>query len=379
MQLDAERYRLEPALHRDIFERFIRPHLFTDVKASATPAAIVFGGQPGSGKSTAMATAVRELGGPAAAVAIVGDELRAYHPAYDRLMREDDRLAAFYTDRDSGAWVEMAIDVARALRVPLVIEGTMRSFETVARTLHLLRDSGYRTEARALAVPWVHSWQAIQLRYETQRLDRGSGRMTTAQAHQAAYDGLPVTLAHVESERLADRVTVYSRDGKRLYWHDLDREIKSEPTNARAVVEAFRAVPMSLPELRLFAAEYARLEALLAMADRQATPEELNAANELRTGAQRQLLAEAFRVLPERQALAEFPALQGAYAALKGVAGSLKSSPDSEITKMALKTAREQIARSLAGDAAAAPDAHRAVAQSTPASSAPLASRGRGR
>ena len=81
MQLDPEQYRLEPALHREIFERHIRPHLFSGVKASTTPAAIVFGGQPGSGKSTAMAAAIRELGGPAAAVAIVGDELRSYHPA----------------------------------------------------------------------------------------------------------------------------------------------------------------------------------------------------------------------------------------------------------------------------------------------------------
>jgi hypothetical protein len=65
--------------------------------------------------------------------------LRGFHPHYDELMQKDDTTVAFYTDRDTGRWVEKAIAEARAQRVNIVIEGTMRNDDTVAVTMKSLR------------------------------------------------------------------------------------------------------------------------------------------------------------------------------------------------------------------------------------------------
>lgn len=109
---DPDNYRLSAEEHREVFERDIAPDIFAGAKMNEAPTAIVFGGQPGAGKSAALDAAVQELASRDGVVQIIGDDLRAYHRHYAALMRQDDKLAAFYTGLDSGRWVEMAIAIA---------------------------------------------------------------------------------------------------------------------------------------------------------------------------------------------------------------------------------------------------------------------------
>lgn len=187
MASNPDRYRLSEADHQAIFEQDIKPDLFAGAKPSNQPVAVIFGGQPGAGKSAAVDSAMRELEPRGGAVQIIGDDLRGYHPHYARLMERDDKTAAFYTDRDTGQWVEKAIAEAKAQRVNIVIEGTMRDGNKVAATMESLRGAGYEIDARALAVNPRLSEQGILQRYENQKADRGTGRMTTPEAHRAAY------------------------------------------------------------------------------------------------------------------------------------------------------------------------------------------------
>lgn len=152
MASNPDRYRLSEADHQAIFEQDIKPDLFAGAKPSHQPVAVIFGGQPGAGKSAAVDSAMRELEPRGGAVQIIGDDLRGYHPHYARLMERDDKTAAFYTDRDTGQWVEKAIAEAKAQRVNIVIEGTMRDGNKVAATMESLRAAGYEIDARALAV-----------------------------------------------------------------------------------------------------------------------------------------------------------------------------------------------------------------------------------
>ncbi len=145
MTLDPLKYRLSEPEHQEIFENDISPDLFMGAASNARPVAIIFGGQPGAGKSLAVDLAVQELEQCGGAIQIVGDDLRAYHPAYEQLMLEDDKTAAFYTDRDTGAWVEKAIAVAKLQRCNLIIEGTMRNGDIVASTMQSLRGAGMRS------------------------------------------------------------------------------------------------------------------------------------------------------------------------------------------------------------------------------------------
>lgn len=292
MALDAERYQLSEIQHQAIFEKRIQPHLSanaTSVSRGERPIAIIFGGQPGAGKSASMDDAVSEYKSHYGIIQIIGDDLRGYHPQYGNLMKNDDKTAAFYTDRDSGRWVEKAIDYAKAHRFNVVIEGTMRDVTKVQATMHNLRNAGYLIDARALAVNERLSWQGVLQRYENQKADRGYGRMTTPEAHQAAYTGLPSTVEKIEAQKLADRMTIYRRGGIVIYRNELENGVWKKTAHARQVIEAERIRPMTLQELREYSQGYEKLTSLLAKPERRATLTEVRAIDALRQHALREL------------------------------------------------------------------------------------------
>ena len=209
-----------------------------------SPVGVVFGGQPGSGKSRLIDVTLAALGHAGGAVAIVGDDLRSYHPAYAGLLEEDDRTAAFYTDADAGAWVEKSVAYAIRARVNVVIEGTMRDPAKVALTMQLLRSHGYRVEAHVLVVKHEVSWQEVLERYHSQKVERGYGRMTTPEAHQAAYDGLTTTVDVIEADALADVLALHRRDGSLIFEKMAEAGRQSKPMRAReAIARERKRVP----------------------------------------------------------------------------------------------------------------------------------------
>ena len=277
MAFDAAQYRLSEPQNQAIFKKWIEPRLFADAKAVEKPVAVIFGGQPGSGKSATVDYAMLELQSHGGAVKIDGDALRLYHPRYKELMRLDDKTAATYTGPDSGQWVEKAIAGGKARRVNLVIEGTMRSDSAVAATMESLRAAGYEIDARALAVNFRLSEQGILQRYEGQKADRGIGRMTTPEAHKAAYDGMLVTLERIERDTLADRVTLYRRGGEAIYTNELKNGRWVREPQARAQVEAERARPLTPEQAHQFVQGYATLVQQLDNPQRNATEPEKTA------------------------------------------------------------------------------------------------------
>ncbi|WP_223948132.1 zeta toxin family protein, partial [Aeromonas caviae] len=74
MALNPDEHRLSETEHQAIFEKRIKPTLFLDVLPSSSerPIAIIFGGQPGAGKSSALATAKSELESKGGAIEIIG-------------------------------------------------------------------------------------------------------------------------------------------------------------------------------------------------------------------------------------------------------------------------------------------------------------------
>ena len=256
-----------------------------------------------------------ELG--AGSVEIVGDDLRAFHPQYEHLLLTDDATAAFYTDRDTGLWIEKSIAYALEKRVSIVIEGTMRDADKVAASMRTLRAAGYRIDARVLAVSERLSQQGIMQRYEAQKAHRGSGRMTTVQAHQAAYDGAPITVERIEQEKLADRMTLYRRAGVVIYANELVAgEWRKEP-QARAALEAERNRAMGLDERRQYAKDFDKLVTLILHPERHASAIERKMIAYLQQRAQCELAAGVFREMPAEDALRQHPQLAPAYESLR--------------------------------------------------------------
>lgn len=280
--LDPDKFRLDASEHQAIFEQKIKPRLFGGARPAPKPVAVIFGGQPGAGKSAVVGLANQELALRGGAVEIIGDDLRQFHPHYGRLVGLDDKTAAFYTDRDTGLWIEKSIAQASRLGVSVVIEGTMRDSDKVAATMKMLRDAGFEIDARALAVHHRLSIQGILMRYEGQKQDRGWARMTKEAAHQAGFDGLPITLARIEVEKLADRVSVMRRGGEVIYANYLNHGEWVHPPMARRVLDDERQRPLTVAELSDYAKAFEGLAIQLLRPERHATAEEIHHVYQMR-------------------------------------------------------------------------------------------------
>lgn len=318
MALDPDKYRLTEAEHEAFFEE-IKADILAHAKSSDHPVAVIFGGQPGSGKSAALSEAIEELRPRGGAAEIIGDDFRSYHPAFGQLMAQDDKTAAFYTDRDTGHWIEKAIVYAKQERLNIVIEGTMRDSHKVVETMTSLRAAGYEIDARALAVNPKLSWQGVMQRNEKQKLDCGNGCMTAAHLHQAAYDGMSVTLERIEREKLVNRVTLYRRGQEVIYANILQNGQWTQPSRAAQALERERTRPMSVREARNYAQGFEEITAHMRRPERRAGAEELDALEQLQTAAQRGLTAAVFREMGQEVGVRMHPELAGAYAALAAI------------------------------------------------------------
>lgn len=235
----SDAYKLDEATAREIFERDIVPDIFPNAVHSEDPKAVVFGGQPGAGKTKLVDRTVVEMGG---ATVIEGDQFRRYHPRFDEIQERHGKDAANYTGPDAGRWTEMAINHGIENRYNLAIEGTMRNPDTVRATTGKLREAGYDVEARVMAVPDLESWQGVHLRYERQHArNPEAARFTTRDAHDAAYTGMMNTLDAIEKERLASRLSLHTRAGDVIY----DSRPGQDPARARETLERHRDAPFS--------------------------------------------------------------------------------------------------------------------------------------
>lgn len=249
---DPGRHQLSADQHEYIFRTIIVPRLTSGIVAVEYPRAIIFGGQPGAGKSALQTAADRELTNFGGRLAVIGDDLRTYHPIYTNLLGKNDKSAAFYTDRDSGQWIEKLIAYGKEQRFNLAIEGTMRVPDKVSQTMRDLREAGYYVDARTIAVDERFSILGIHQRYETMVQKRGHGRFTVPQSHDAAYKGMLSTVEHLERERLPDRMAVYRRGNVLLYENHLQSGTWSREPRARQAIEAERARPWTPEERNVY-------------------------------------------------------------------------------------------------------------------------------
>ena len=82
---------------------------------------------------------------------------------------------------------------------------------------------------------------------------------------------------------------------------------------ARAVVEAERARPMTLQERRDYAKGFDELADMLAKRERQASAEEIRKVTDLQREAKAAVVAEVFRQEPPEKAVQQYPELAPAY------------------------------------------------------------------
>ncbi len=277
-QHDNAQFRLDPQTHDKIL-RDLQTQALSMTRPVEKPVTILLGGQPGAGKAALSSRALEEFGGNA--VKIDADELRKHHPRYIDLMRENDRTAADRTHGDAGPWAAQLTAAVMAARRNLVIDGTMRDPDNLAKLCRKLRTAGYRIEARVMAVNELVSRLSIHMRYERQVLANGFGRWSNRDKHDQALAGVPLTVEKLELESLVDRMTIYTRNGQQIY----DNRIRSgewsqQPPAARLHVERERNREWTPAECRQFKLQLASV--MDKMQRRAASPADIAGLDELR-------------------------------------------------------------------------------------------------
>jgi len=169
--------------------------------------------------------------------------------------------------------------------------------------------------------------------------------MTTPEAHKAGYDGMLKTLERIETDKLADRVTVYRRGAQVLYTNTLKNGNWEHAPNARAIVEAERARPMTLPERKAYLTGFEKLADMLAKPERQASAEEIRTVEYLSQQAKVSLAAEVFRQEPPEKAAQQFPDLAPALKVMNTAARHFeaKMPGDANAQRQALAQVRQHV------------------------------------
>lgn len=174
------------------------------------PVLVLLGGQPAAGKTQAQRTILAEHAGDDL-VEVTGDDLRRYHPDYDRLAREQPFGMPNSTAPVSGGLVRLAIEYAHEHRYSLLLEGTFRDPAMVTGTATRFADAGYRVEVAAVATPAVVSRLSAEMRSLAGGYPR-IGRWTPPAAHESALEHSPGVVAALEALPHVWRVQVFSRE-----------------------------------------------------------------------------------------------------------------------------------------------------------------------
>lgn len=207
----AEQYELSSELLDTIFTREIVPTLFRSGSPSTNPTLILVGAQPGAGKSRVNVTVMSEH--PEPVVAIIGDDLRIFHPSYADLVQGDPSVMPDATAQASGQWVERSIAYAAENGISVLVEGTFRRPEVTLSTAHRFKERGFRVQVVLLAVSPEVSRLSIARRYLRDVETSGHGRFTSLAAHDAAYDAMPDTIKAIAAAGSpVDELTVRTRD-----------------------------------------------------------------------------------------------------------------------------------------------------------------------
>lgn len=201
---------------KGIWRDDIRP-IIDAAERSDDPCTVFVGGQPGAGKTRA--TRLVRISGlhDGSLLPVNGDDLRQYHPDYNRLCDEDPLAMPERTAKASAAWIRMTMEYVDENRIPAIVEGTWRNAATVLDEAANAKRAGRSTHAVVLAVPPVLSRIAILERYYRDRSAGLPARWTPASAHENAVANLPATVRAVATSPLIDRFTVISRDGEVLF------------------------------------------------------------------------------------------------------------------------------------------------------------------
>ena len=176
-----------------------------------TPSLVILGGQPGSGKSSAIEMIEARFEGNI--FALNGDDFKELYPDYAELVKANKEQASHVVQDYSNYVVNHLKQEYSDLRYNLIIEGTMRTSEVPISTIEEFKAKGYQAEAYVVASNYYASRTGCLLRMEMDIADNGYGRSVPIESHDAAYNNIPLTMQKLLDSGQLENITIMSRSG----------------------------------------------------------------------------------------------------------------------------------------------------------------------
>lgn len=184
----------------------------TSKSMTDAPRLIILGGQPGSGKSSAIELIESEYNKNV--VAINGDDFKPLYPDYNLKMQHSSEKTSIEVQPYSNHVVNALKAEYSDKKYNLIIEGTMRTSDIPLSTVSEMKAKGYKAEAYVVAANYYASRTGCLLRMETDKFNTGIGRPVPVDSHDAAYANIPATIKTLVDSGMLDNLKVLTRDGK---------------------------------------------------------------------------------------------------------------------------------------------------------------------
>lgn len=239
---------------RDVLHQVILPAVTKGAVRQDRPVVVIVGGQPGAGKTEIADLVQAALGRRGGAVRVCRDLYKAAHRRYAELLAADVRTAGVEVRPDTRRWQAAVEEHVRSCGFDAVVESALADADEFRASAAACRGSGCRVELVAVATAEAWSQLGILDRFLTEH------RYVSWTNHDTCAKEMLQTLAVIEAEQLADRITVVRRDGTVLYDNELiDGAWRRQPAADRAVAYD-RGRPWTARETAVFRRDLARTD-----------------------------------------------------------------------------------------------------------------------
>ncbi|MZE50073.1 AAA family ATPase, partial [Streptomyces sp. SID5770] len=194
--------------HEEILASQILPAWISGAVAQEQPVTVLVGGPPGSGKSTACQVLKAVLDRRGGSVLIGRDLYKTAHPAYKRLLEQDEPTAGVRVRPDVLRWQAEVEEVVCAGRFDVLVESPVVD----ADQARAHRAAGRRVEVVVVVESEAVTQLSVLERYLAQVAEDGAGRYVSWENHDQCTRRLLESLEVIEREGIADRVMLVRRD-----------------------------------------------------------------------------------------------------------------------------------------------------------------------
>ena len=208
---------------------------FFSTPEEAKPTALIYGGQPGAGKSL-LKSYIKDKH-PNIAI-LDGDELRKHHPEYKKIVKNDPENMPEKTQSFVYALLDKLKTYALNNKKSFALETTFHDGQKTVDSLNEAKKKGFNTELHVLAVNAKASYLSTLKRFEEGNEKGSIGRTVNKEIHFDRARKNTNALRHVVDNKVADDITLYKRviiDNKPVVakWKENPKDVLGDFLNER--------------------------------------------------------------------------------------------------------------------------------------------------